>query len=111
MVSIKEGWRMVEASATARAKHDHRRAGKTQCRAEQITCLRPHAIDAPQPQQRDGEVHAAICGLDAAGGGRMQCQQPEESRQADRKSGGDGKSVAVRGYTGGPASNKKKNKK
>src|SRR3546814_8379321 len=82
MVSIKEGWRMVEASATARAKHDHRRAGKTQCRAEQITGLRPHAIDAPPPQQRDGDVHAALCGVDAAGGGRLKCQQPAARGEA-----------------------------
>ncbi|KAG1547262.1 hypothetical protein G6F50_013561 [Rhizopus delemar] len=80
--------RITRASPILRApgaEHDYQHAGQAQAHAEPVACAGAHAVAGPQPQQRHADVHAAIRGVDPAGCGRMQGQQPREQGQAGRR--------------------------
>lgn len=72
---------LANASAAA-AEIDDRHAGQRERDAGEVGRSGAHAIDNPQPGQRDGDIDAAVSSVDAPAGLRMQRQQPDENREA-----------------------------
>lgn len=72
------------ASSVARGEQDHGHAAQRQTHAQAIDPGRPNAIHQPQPEQRHADVDAAIRGIDAPRGLRVQGQELGEGREAER---------------------------
>jgi outer membrane protein, heavy metal efflux system len=72
-------------SSMPRRQRDHGHAGETQSDASPVGPDRTYAVDEPQPQQGRADVDAAVSGIDAPAGLRMQAQQPDEQREAQRR--------------------------
>lgn len=66
----------------SRREQNHGHAAQREADAQAIGPGRANAIHQPQPDQRRADVNAAIRGIDATTGLRVQGQQPDERREA-----------------------------
>ena len=83
---------IAAAPSVAGRKGDHsslreqndRHAAQHEAHTQAIDPGGPNAIHLPQPEQRHADVDAAIRGVDAARGLRVQRQQPDEGGETER---------------------------
>lgn len=70
-------------SAMTRPEHDDAHAKQADSCPNQIGDGGAHRVDGPKPEKCNADVHAAISGIDATGGMRVQGKKPDKGGQAE----------------------------
>lgn len=72
-------------SGVSRREHDDAHAGDGHRCADQVPDGRAYSVNRPEPDDRGGDIDPTVRGVNAAGSGGMERQQPDEQRERRRR--------------------------